>query len=73
MCVRQKVVGVSCVTDNCHHCRMQVLAMFHDHLDQLKFQFHLYAQFSPAEEEHAHTMEFDALTINTFGAYIAIA
>ena len=52
---------------------MQVLAMFYDHLDQLKFQFHLYAQFSPAEEEHAHTMEFDALTINTFGAYIAIA
>ena len=48
---------------------MQVLAMFYDHLDQLKFQFHLYAQFSPAEEEHAHTMEFDALTINTFGAY----
>ena len=47
--------------------------MFYDHLDRLKSQFHLYAQFSPAEEEHAHAMEFDSLTINTFGGHTASA
>mmetsp|Transcript_5508 Transcript_5508/g.11261 ORF Transcript_5508/g.11261 Transcript_5508/m.11261 type:complete len:543 (-) Transcript_5508:66-1694(-) len=48
----------------------EVLAMFYDHLEELKAQFHSYSSISSPEEEAAGADVDDALTITEFGMLI---